>query len=1492
MFDKLRLPPERAGFRIGLVRWRRLLALEALEDRRMLADLALVDGSGTGSMTYYSAIYRTPEFYALAGPLFFSEPFASQRRSCQVPPLYVTEPPCLVTESFDLAPVANIYQSLKSKSNLCPFPFGCSSAELGIEDGQTGGANILSIYAGAGGTYNEGSSVQVSLQRKYKIVPSNADEEIGNLIHGYIDETFVQLEKTHFGFVDFDLLVDGAAHGTGPFTARIGDTLDISIQLEAAYPTGFPQVDHEVWSTQQPPKNILSWSLDFLSLPEITGFTNKQGDSSQVRIDYTVPQEGGQPFEIGFESSGNQNIATEFKVDPQSIFNNPKLSLSNNESPSDALKPGLHSLLVNIAGTDLEAKLLDDNIEVVYAFEKNEKDNVSFRGIYQASAHSPAVVRSGPNTSDDVLIELNKASFDKGKFSGGLNDPTSLLIVTASGEEDLITIVGTTGDNFPTFPPTLLWGGSGGDRYAFQGKVAGHFSIKEQASQAGDTLDFSAFKNGGSENVANVGVRLDLSNVAEQTVATGLLLTLGNEDAIEHATGSSQHDFIKGNARNNLLMGEDGNDLLVGDAGEDNLRGGNHNDLLIGDGFAFSRSRWEELANAVLTLRYGLPFSFGQDLIPTAGAKDIIDDGGGEDIVIGGDGDDVITGKGGTVVFGDSFQVTQPVTLDFSKIFTGFSIIVDLIPFELKGDGDDMIILDSGNNIVVGGDGDDTIRSTDGIDLLFGNRGRDEIDAGGGSNLIIGGPNPSDQLPEKLTAGDGGLNVIIGDDVTLEAQVVFNFTWTSILSAPLDVLVDASFKFKLDGLGPDDITVGNGSNLVFGGKGKDRIKGSATGGNNIFFGNEDTDTIQGGGEINFIVGGANTGDEEEFITGGEGIDLIFGDTIELDSGKKFSLPMINVAKPKESIAQLTGLFALFKPTGASNDNIKAGNGVNMVISGGGNDTVEGGDSIDLLFGNEGNDYIDGKNGFNFIVGGDGDDPMLQGGKDSDIVIGDEIGITSSLETFDPGDAAVGVVEGYVEKLLGFFKGPTETSKPSAFGAELKGVGNDTIELGDGLNLAFGGDGSDTITGGALGDVIFGGEGQQDRLFGQGGTDLIIGNEGNDEIRGGDDTAPNFLFGDNAALLQVNGFNVKSLLSGDLKDMQLPSFQLQLDGNGNDTIWGGNGFDFIVGGKGADTLRGGDGLNFALGDDFEVGPLGDIFSFAADLINPGKSATVTITTTIVSKLYSLLKGSAGKEDSDGTIDKDFYYGGNDVDIALGGSGDDELYGYGDFDFLIGGYGHDKVNAGEGGTLIEGEEFLWGFLPIDNVAYGGPGDDEFFGGDGNDLLFSDLGNDIFHGGGGDDVLIGGEGADRLLGEDGDDLLYGGADDDELYGGPGDDTLYGGPGDDLLDGGSGVNSLFPDDEISSAPLVTTSPSSLTVIAGATATFTAAATGSPTPTVQWQVSTDNGATFTNISGATETTLSLTAAMTDNGKQYRAVFTNSVSRGHYDQRSTYGQPC
>ena len=78
-------------------------------------------------------------------------------------------------------------------------------------------------------------------------------------------------------------------------------------------------------------------------------------------------------------------------------------------------------------------------------------------------------------------------------------------------------------------------------------------------------------------------------------------------------------------------------------------------------------------------------------------------------------------------------------------------------------------------------------------------------------------------------------------------------------------------------------------------------------------------------------------------------------------------------------------------------------------------------------------------------------------------------------------------------------------------------------------------------------------------------------------------------------------------------------------------------------------------------------------------------------------------------------------------------------------------------------------------------------------------------------------------------------------------------------------------------SVPEVDGNPLSQTVIVGNQASFTASATGYPVPTVQWQVSTDDGASFNDVSGASNGTYSFAPIVGDDQNQYQAVFTNAA---------------
>jgi hypothetical protein len=92
-----------------------------------------------------------------------------------------------------------------------------------------------------------------------------------------------------------------------------------------------------------------------------------------------------------------------------------------------------------------------------------------------------------------------------------------------------------------------------------------------------------------------------------------------------------------------------------------------------------------------------------------------------------------------------------------------------------------------------------------------------------------------------------------------------------------------------------------------------------------------------------------------------------------------------------------------------------------------------------------------------------------------------------------------------------------------------------------------------------------------------------------------------------------------------------------------------------------------------------------------------------------------------------------------------------------------------------------------------------------------------------------------------------------------------------------------LFPLSEDGIGPSITTHPSSQTITAGQTAQFAVAASGTPSPAYQWQVSADGGASFTSLTnvapygGVTTMILAVTAAPAGlNGYQYRAVASNS----------------
>ena len=193
------------------------------------------------------------------------------------------------------------------------------------------------------------------------------------------------------------------------------------------------------------------------------------------------------------------------------------------------------------------------------------------------------------------------------------------------------------------------------------------------------------------------------------------------------------------------------------------------------------------------------------------------------------------------------------------------------------------------------------------------------------------------------------------------------------------------------------------------------------------------------------------------------------------------------------------------------------------------------------------------------------------------------------------------------------------------------------------------------------------------------------------------------------------------------------------GAGDDTAVAGWGDDLIDAGDGADFARGGDGN---------------------DTINGGGDADTLI-------------GDAGND----TLD-----GGAGADDLFGWLGNDTLRGGGDNDRLFGQQGDDEIDGGEG----------------NGAARGGEGSDTIFGWVGNDFLFGDEGDDRLFGQGDDDELFGWSGNDQLFGDTGNDKLFGQDGNDFMVAWEGDDLLIGGKGNDEMDGQAGADrfEFFADD------------------------------------------------------------------------------------------------
>ncbi|MBV9993030.1 MAG: VCBS domain-containing protein [Alphaproteobacteria bacterium] len=559
--------------------------------------------------------------------------------------------------------------------------------------------------------------------------------------------------------------------------------------------------------------------------------------------------------------------------------------------------------------------------------------------------------------------------------------------------------------------------------------------------------------------------------------------------------------------------------------------------------------------------------------------------------------------------FGGTVAETLTITLDRPATATADSLSTDEATDAINGSGGNPNLLandtdkdgDSFSITKVNGSGANV-----GTQIVLASGALLTVNADG---TYVYDPNHAfDYLPG---AGSGASNLTATDTFTYEITGGSSVTVT----------------VTINGVDSNDHLIGTtGDDTMHGGIGDDII--TALSGNDTLFGDS--------GDDNFDMGANLTGNDK--IDGGTGTDRVFlnGDysagvafnpttmvnveVISLAAGHSYNLTTADatVAAGQTLTIQAGSLGAsdavvidggnetngkfIFN-TGAGNDTLTGGTGVDRFFSGAGNDTINGGggdDFINMLGNLTAADKINGGTGT-------GDTLVLQGDYSSGVTFGattvTNVEVLSLVAGFSynitTANATVGAGQTLTvhgETMIGpnflTFDGSAET---------------------DGSFVINAGGGDDTLTGGALADIFRTGGGT-DTVHGGGGDDVInVGGSltAADTIDGGTGNDTLFLQGDysagvtfgattvtNIETLYLNAGNSYKLAidnatvtSGHSLTVQGQGLgiadSLYFDGSADTTggmlaINGGAGNDTLIGGSGGDVIRGGDGTNLLTG----------------------------------------------------------------------------------------------------------------------------------------------------------------------------------------------------------------------------------------------------------------------------------------------------------------------
>lgn len=1022
---------------------------------------------------------------------------------------------------------------------------------------------------------------------------------------------------------------------------------------------------------------------------------------------------------------------------------------------------------------------------------------------------------NGDNDTIDILKTQGTLTVHGGAGSDTLNLQTAMSSVALNGD------AGSDTFNLGSLAPTL----TNGKLDAIDGLVTldgGADTDTANVDDSGSSNDTVSTLTNNSlvglnlgNNASDKGLRYttlenlnvdsgsgaDVFNIQSTSATTDIDLMAGGDAvfisstaSVANITAAAAMDYLDGN--------------LDGIVGNLNVDAGAGDHILMVSDATDSTGDGTTLSPAIITASTITGLSTGGITYGATGGTF-----GGGISLWSGSGDDTITVDSTrkdtglrTVTLLNTLGGADKVTVDLSSTDDFFVVNT--------GDGDDTIDASTTDQplVLIGGDGSDSITGSSNNDVIFGDRGLAEYHVTSTARMILG------------NEGTGNL----------------------ISSDPLNISVA---KTTHPTLGGDDVIVGGlGGDIVLGGPGADTITAGGDSLKDVIVGDLGTATFNAAGSLIDILSTDTTVGAGDQITAGNGTNVLIGGTgaDTINGGTAADIVLADHGHATFDASSNVTLAESVSPTLGGNDIINVGNGPDVVVAGPGDDDVDAGldGSRDILVGDSGRAVFDPTTfiltsiqslepttgGSDELLAGDGDDVVIAGnGADfinvdrdteenvgvdtgNDVLVGDngianfasdgtllsvatntpEAGGDDKIFASDGSDTVLGgsgadAIDGGTDGSRDIVVGDNGSATFAANGAlatiqtsDPTYGGNDTIEVGNGSDVVIAGFGMDMVDAGADSgaDVIVGDggsatfdtdsgssllrsisttsaeNGDSDTITAGNGPDVIFGGTGDDDIEAGTDTSRDILLGDNGNAT-FNAAGVLTLIQS--TDGTLGGSDELLAGDGPDIVIAGAGADFVNYERGTTTPVGTDsGADVILGDSGQA-----TFTDAGIL--------VSVTTTDVSS------GGA-----------DNIFASDGPDTVFGGSGDDQIDAGTD--------ASRDVVVGDNGTATFAANGALADVRTTDPTDGG--DDTIEVGDGDDVVIGGFGFDTINAGtdAGADVIVGDSGYAQFDTDSGSSLLRETATTDAASGradtinaGNGPDVILGGSGDDNVNAGS---------------------------------------------------------------------------------------------------------